>query len=402
MRTASVEPASTYTAFRSFETTLAGDTVQVWTKRGIPDWDTVPPASSLLAAYAELAPHWQILQIGAGNGALSAFVGRKAHQGKLTAWESSYIAQLCTRRTLDANHVPNELLLSDVDLPDSYNQSFDCVLMHAPKSRALGQRCLLAAQRVLKPGAMFYLAGDNHAGVQSLIRDAEAIFGPAGLLGYKKGNRVVRFVNPPQPLQSTPWMTQPGIANHTWFKMQLNLASIQVSVKSLPGVFSYDRLDEGTQFLLEHASAPLDGNLLDIGCGWGAIGLWAAPHARSVDMVDSNLLAVASSQQNTALSGNIRVLPSDITSAVHDRHYTHVFTNPPFHTGKDVDYFTPHAIIQQAANVLSPGGELWLVANKFIPYRKIMHQYFRDTRIAAEDTKYHLLTGIKPKNEVSK
>ena len=125
---------------------------------------------------------------------------------------------------------------------------------------------------------------------------------------------------------------------------------------------------------------PPGARLLDLGCGYGLIGLIAAQNgATNVDMVDTNLLAIAAAQANLALYGiqNAQAFPSDALEAVIDRRYTHVVTNPPFHVGHSVDYQVTQAFIQQAWQVLEPGGQLLLVANKFIRYDLEMTPLFK-------------------------
>jgi 16S rRNA (guanine1207-N2)-methyltransferase len=166
----------------------------------------------------------------------------------------------------------------------------------------------------------------------------------------------------------------------------------------LPGVFSSDRLDDGTRLLLSRLEVLPGARLLDLGCGYGLIGLIAAQNgATSVDMVDTNLLAVAAAQANLELYGiqNAQAFPSDALEAVLDRRYTHVVTNPPFHLGHSVDYQVTQAFIHQAWQVLEPGGQLLLVANKFIRYDLEMTPLFKHVERLAETNRYQLLSARK-------
>ncbi len=386
-----------YTQIYQFKTELDKQEIMVCSKPGIPEWDFITPSVHLLAEHTEIEPGWQVLQIGIGNGAGSVILGRKANPASVYGWDANFVAHQCTRMTLAANAVDNFDLVNRVDLEGNQQERFHAAVMLAPKGRGYGQRCLAMAHQALRPGGIFYLAGSKQTGVQPLISDAEELFGKGVILGYKKGNRIVRFIKDGQNMELPGWALRPGISPNTWQRLEIDIAGRTTFIDTLPGIFSYDRLDEGSSFLLEQKIL-LDGaSVLDLGCGWGAIGLWAARKAAWVDMVDSNHLGVAASSRNITLNGatHARAIASDVTSSVAQETYSHILTNPPFHIGREVEYFTPMAFIQQAARVLIPKGELWLVANKFIPYIKIMQPIFRHTRIAAENTKYHILVGIK-------
>ena len=127
------------------------------------------------------------------------------------------------------------------------------------------------------------------------------------------------------------------------------------------GVFSKNELDPGTRLLLE-TLGPLEGRVLDIGCGWGAIGVALAlrnPGARIV-MSDVNERAVQLARRNLALNGaSAEVILSDGFSAL-DGAFDHVVTNPPVRAGKRVIY----GLFDGACERLSPGGSLNVVIRK--------------------------------------
>lgn len=128
------------------------------------------------------------------------------------------------------------------------------------------------------------------------------------------------------------------------------------------GVFSRQKVDYGSNILIQ-ALPPLQGNLLDLGCGYGPIGISLAainPQCQ-VTMVDINKRAVALAQENirTNKLANARVLESDGFSAVLDKYNT-IVCNPPIRTGKKVIY----PLFEQSIDYIIPGGTLWLVIQK--------------------------------------
>lgn len=128
------------------------------------------------------------------------------------------------------------------------------------------------------------------------------------------------------------------------------------------GVFSRQKVDYGSNILIR-ALPPVQGNLLDIGCGYGPIGISLAainPQCQ-VTMVDINKRAVALAQENirTNKLTNARVFESDGFSRVSDKYNT-IVCNPPIRTGKKVIY----PLFEQSLDYIMPGGTLWLVIQK--------------------------------------
>jgi 16S rRNA (guanine1207-N2)-methyltransferase len=268
--------------------------------------------------------------------------------------------------------------------------------MEIPKGRGLIRRWLVEAHAALRPGGKLYLAGPNDLGVQPAIADAEALFGLAMQLGYKQRNRVGCAVKQPDPPTIPPWLAEPGIAPGTWYEFTIEARGELLKIRSLPGIFAYDRLDAGTALLLKNMQVPRSGRVLDIGCGYGAIGLVAARlGAAQVDMLDADLLAVAASRENIALNqaANARVLPSDVLDAVAGERYDLIVSNPPFHAGRLVEYDVAHAIVAQAAGALAPGGRLLVVANSFLRYDQVMRQHFATVERVAATGQYHILAA---------
>lgn len=130
------------------------------------------------------------------------------------------------------------------------------------------------------------------------------------------------------------------------------------------GVFSKNEVDFGSQLLIETMELPRHAQVLDVGCGYGPIGLSAAIAAPEgqVTMVDINERAIELARINAQTNGvsNVTILQSDALAAVKDRRFDIVLTNPPIRAGKE----TVHRIFAEAAEVLVDGGSLWIVIQK--------------------------------------
>ena len=127
------------------------------------------------------------------------------------------------------------------------------------------------------------------------------------------------------------------------------------------GVFSKDGLDFGSRLLLE--VVPLEevgGKILDMGCGYGVLGIVLAKVLLAkVDMVDVNLRALHLSKRNAKLNGVVdlvNIFESDCYSNVSEK-YSTIITNPPIRAGKKIVY----DIVMNARNHLEDSGNLfWL------------------------------------------
>ncbi|KIL38387.1 16S rRNA methyltransferase [Gordoniibacillus kamchatkensis] len=130
------------------------------------------------------------------------------------------------------------------------------------------------------------------------------------------------------------------------------------------GVFSKEGVDFGSRLLIETMELEPNAEVLDVGCGYGPMGLAAAAAAAEghVVMVDINERAVELARRNAELNGirNVTVMQSDLLERVHGRRFDAVLTNPPIRAGKE----TVHRIFTDAYDVLKPGGSLWVVIQK--------------------------------------
>lgn len=128
------------------------------------------------------------------------------------------------------------------------------------------------------------------------------------------------------------------------------------------GVFSKDKLDYGTRLLLETITTKnLEGNILDLGCGNGIIGLIIATTypQTTVDMTDITNRALELARQNTKNLKNVNIYKSDIYKDIKNK-YNYIITNPPIRAGKQII----REFLISAKDYLKENGELWFVMRK--------------------------------------
>ena len=130
------------------------------------------------------------------------------------------------------------------------------------------------------------------------------------------------------------------------------------------GVFSKTGVDFGSRVLIESMELGERDHILDVGCGYGPIGLTAAKIAASghVTMIDINERAVELAKENAKLNGltNVTVLQSDLFEEVKNKHFDTILTNPPIRAGKAV----VHRIFEEGYELLNEGGSMWVVIQK--------------------------------------
>lgn len=131
------------------------------------------------------------------------------------------------------------------------------------------------------------------------------------------------------------------------------------------GVFSKKGIDFGSRLLIETFTAPkVAGDFLDLGCGYGPIGIAIATFydERHVFMADINERAVHLAKQNAQRHNvsNVSIFQSDGFEHIQNQSFAAILTNPPIRAGKKVI----QAFFEQSVTYLVDGGELWVVVQK--------------------------------------
>lgn len=131
------------------------------------------------------------------------------------------------------------------------------------------------------------------------------------------------------------------------------------------GVFSKGDIDFGSRLLVEtYEDSSIDGPVLDVGCGYGPIGMAIAKAfpQKEVHMVDVNTRAIELAKKNAEKNSieNVKIYESDGLSAVAENDFSAILTNPPIRAGKE----TIFRFYEEAYDKLKQGGSLWVVIQK--------------------------------------
>ena len=393
-----MRPATDYRQERVIEEELGGRPLRLITRPGFPQWGHISAAVRLVAERARIEPGERVLALPCGHGALGVWAASQTSPERITLLDTNLVATEAARRTLAANGCPGVRVV--VGLPDVGDKSYDVVLLTLPKGRDLWRLLFLYSFNALREGGRLYLAGANEEGIKSAIKDCAELFGAEVLLTYKRSNRVVSFTRGAGPGGDLPASYRaPGLANGTFNEFEIQTQDESFIVCTRPGVFSWRGLDVGTRLLLDVQDVRVTDVVLDVGCGYGAIGLAAARRAVNgqVTLVDVDWLACECARASLSRNGLDRaeVLLGDGLAAVAGRAFTLIVSNPPFHSGHAVDYDVVESFVREAHKALKPRGRLVIVANRFLPYDRLMAQLFGPVTRLAETPQYHVLSAEK-------
>lgn len=152
-----------------------------------------------------------------------------------------------------------------------------------------------------------------------------------------------------------------------------------LSIKSLAGVFSQNKLDIGTAELLPFLTQIQGKKIADFGCGAGVIACHLAiynPQAKimAYDVDAFALASIALTIEHNQLT-NIEYQAVTGVDDI-DRDFDVIVSNPPFHQGVETSYDVSEQLCHQAKKHLNAQGQVWLVANRFLNYPSLLAQHF--------------------------
>lgn len=363
-----------------------------------------PPSKLLVRNVAELDGA-RILAVDSPDGELGRELAQQYPQARITLHQTEYGDYLRAKAWADGQAG----LRADVRFGAWYEnrgQAHDVAVVYLPKSRALLDLTLdMVAGALAIPTtasdspARVFLVGPVRGGIKSSKPALEQRFG-----SVKKVDAARHCV-----LYSATMTDQTACRSRledSRTSSVFDVAGRTLQVFSYPGVFSHDRLDDGTRMLLE-TFATCDGvpspagasgaAVLDFGCGCGVIGAWLHAGAPGVpiEMVDSSAFALEAARRTAEINGLDRgcAYPSDVFSDVRGR-YRMIVSNPPFHAGIETDYAVVQRFLTDAADRLVNGGTIRLVANRFHKYKPLLKKYVGPCRNVAEDARYRVYEAV--------
>lgn len=255
------------------------------------------------------------------------------------------------------------------DLGEFAPESCSGVVMHAPASTLERRHELALALRALRAGAKLTALAANTKGGNRLVSELTA-FGCEAGARPKRHHQIVQAVRPERSAQLDEAIANAIEDGGPRFLPDLGLWS-------QPGVFSWDRIDPGSQLLLDHLP-PLEGRGADLGCGIGVLArhVLAGGPCVHLSLIDIDRRAVSLALKNNP-GDKVAPIWADVRSPKGlPSQLDFVVTNPPFHDGGEEDKALGPAFIERAAAMLKAGGVLWLTANRQLPYEATLQRQF--------------------------
>lgn len=310
----------------------------------------------------------------------------------MTTFTYNYAAYRYARKLcLTTNPLPPTLYYGALCPPPQPH--YDTIIAYLPKGQLLTNMILRMAATLLSPHGRLLLVGQNNAGIRSTVTLLAEAIGPTHKVDMARHCLLLR---------ATMRATTPLFDVEEWgATYQIEVNRTPLAIVCFPGVFSYGRLDEGTQLLLSTLTTPMAGRVLDFGCGSGVIGaaIKLLSPAAVIDLVDVDALALMATSCTFAANGMTAetIYPSDVFSDVYAT-YDWIVSNPPFHEGVQTDYQVVTTFFKQAATYLTSGGRLRLVANRFLKYQPLIEAHVGNCRILAENAKYRVYEATRESN----
>jgi 16S rRNA (guanine1207-N2)-methyltransferase len=256
---------------------------------------------------------------------------------------------------------------------------FAAALVCIPRAKPLARALLAQAVSAVPAGAPVYVDGQKTDGVDSMLKDLRAAGANPGESCAKAHGKLFSFAAVPlSDWQATSHVTPEGFV-------------------TLPGVFSADGPDRGSQLLAAALPAKLPRRVADLGAGWGYLSaaVLAREGVQECHLIEAEADALECARRNISdpraqfhWADALRFKPATAFDAI--------VCNPPFHQIREADPALGIAFLRAAAAMLTTSGTLWLVANRHLPYERVLAQIFREHEEVGGDSAFRLYRASRP------
>lgn len=201
----------------------------------------------------------------------------------------------------------------------------------------------------------------------------------------------------PPIMEAEHYYTEEPKSKYVPYFIRARILGFDLVFKSASGVFSATEIDSASKLLIEKADIPTHSRILDLGCGYGMIGIVAAKSCPTCEVIltDINKRAVKLAKENILLNrvGNAEARQGDIYESVQDGKFDVILLNPPMVAGRDVVM----RMIKQAPNYLNKQGSLQIVARKTKGGQFLfdeMKKLFKEVKVLAKSGGFWVVKGI--------
>ena len=267
---------------------------------------------------------------------------------------------------------------NDFDFTNYRDQSLQQVFYRISKEKPLVHHSINEAHRVLAPGGTLFLCGQKNEGIKTYADKTARLF--AAPSNLKKQGSIYSAMLQRQHDQG------PALDDKDYPQARQILEHDDLRVFSKPGLFGWDKVDRGSEFLIEQLPSALEAlaeppsTMLDLGCGYGYLTLMSRqlPLQRRV-LTDNNAAAVQMAALNCRENGlDAQVIAADCGDQLQER-FDLILCNPPFHQGFSVNDDLTQRFLSATQRLLHRSGIAVFVVNAFIPLERLAAVSFHST-----------------------
>lgn len=262
---------------------------------------------------------------------------------------------------------------NDFDLQHPDQKLWDRIYFRVAKEKAVVHLVINSAADVLRDKGTLWLAGHKKEGTKTYLSKAEDLFGCKAMVKRGKDQLYVGHLDLYQKTQPLPDDDYD------------NLRPIQMSESenywSKPGLYGWNRVDKGSQFLAENLEG-LDINLaesriLDLGCGYGYLSCKAVELGAKMLVATDNcaaaILACNKNLEQLITQGNFACSADDCANEISGK-FDLIICNPPFHAGFSTASELHHRFVRAIRNKLADEGQALVVVNQFLRLQNICEE----------------------------
>lgn len=262
---------------------------------------------------------------------------------------------------------------------------FDIALVLAGRHRGLNETRIAEAIERLSEGGLVVIAGSKDDGIASLRKRL------AGMVEIED--------HLPKYHGTAFWFRRSAQADAAAATLRAENPEILVEgrFRTAPGMFSFERVDAGSRLLVEHLPGDIKGKVADFCAGWGYVAAEVAARAvslKALDLFEADFDALEAARGNLTNAG---IEPGfhwqDLVKEPVERRYDMVVMNPPFHQDRDADPEIGQRMIRAASAALKPGGRLFMVANRHLPYQPVLAAAFSWHQEIAVDSAFRVYSA---------
>lgn len=268
--------------------------------------------------------------------------------------------------------------------PRPEGDAFDAALVLVGRHRGQNEMRIVEAIERVAPGGLIVVAGGKEDGIDSLRKRIDEL---VPLEGHLPKHHGIAF-----------WLRRPvDLAAAEKLRTANPVALIEGRFRTAPGMFSFDRIDAGSKLLVDNLPKDLRGNIADFCAGWGYVAAEVAvrsPGLTGLDLYEADFDALEAAKGNI---GQTDFEPGffwiDLLSEPVERRYDAIVMNPPFHRSRAAEPEIGAGMIQAAGKALKPGGRLFMVANRQLPYEPVLKAVFSSHAEIARDGMFKVFSA---------